>query len=249
MVAFGAYFQCHKDPLSTYICLESFRQFHPDASVVLVSDNGHDYSKLAEHFGCHYIHCNRNLVYIHRHMHDGSHIEHAMSLIERIVDALSRIKEEYFMWLEDDVVINSPIEQDMPHTINGYCPWSFNKNTIEALHIHYPFIIPSRIYRWSGHGGSIFNKRDILEVFANKKVVTDVLDNWQTYNLLPDELPQDYFFSLLVHLNKKTIGSYEGHADGVNNELDKNIPVQHQYKRFYGQSMPRELAHLVSEVD
>jgi hypothetical protein len=58
---FGAYLQCHKQPLATYKCLESFRNNYPDSTVILLSDNGYDYSEMANFFGCIYIHENENI--------------------------------------------------------------------------------------------------------------------------------------------------------------------------------------------
>ena len=130
---FGAYFQCHKNPLATYKVLESFRKFYPSNTIVLVSDNGYNYEGMAEKFNCTYGHCNENLVYIHRKMDDGSHIQHGMKLMKRICDALLYIKEEYFMWLEDDVIINQKVIDNFRYDINGYCPHSFKKETICEL--------------------------------------------------------------------------------------------------------------------
>jgi len=244
---FGAYFQCYKNPLSTQVCLDSFRSYYPDADIVLVSDNGYDYSEMAKQYKCTYIHCNKNLVYIHREMNDYSHISHGLSLMDRIVAALKYIKEDYFMWLEDDVVINKPVNDKLKYDINGYCPYRFNNNTLDILNKKYTFISPSGDYRWSGHGGSIFNKSSLLDVFSKSDIVLDVLYNWHKYHLLPDELPQDYFFSLLFHLNNKVIGPLNGHFDGVNNERNYEIHVQHQYKRHYDEEMPENLQHLVKK--
>ena len=61
----GAYLQCYKNPYATYKCLESFRKFYPTSTVVLLSDNGYDYSKMAEYFNCIYIHSDENLVLIY----------------------------------------------------------------------------------------------------------------------------------------------------------------------------------------
>jgi hypothetical protein len=243
--SFGAYFQCHKNPLSTYKCLESFRRFYPTNSIVLVSDNGHDYTEMARLFKCVYIHCEHSLVYIHREMNNGTHVDHGMKLMKRILDALVHIKEDYFMWLEDDVVINKPVDDIFRYDINGYCPHSFKKETLVAINNKYPNIDPGRDYRWSGHGGSVIKKSSILRCFYNTITARALLENWHQYKLLEDEMPQDYLFSLLMWLNKFTIGPYSGHADGINNELDENIHVQHQYKCYYGMQLPREYAHLV----
>ena len=77
----------------------------------------------------------------------------------------------------------------------------------------------------------------------------DLLENWHKYHLLPDELPQDYFFSLLMIINKGSVGPYFGHADGVNNQIDKSIYVQHQYKKFYGDLLPDDKRYLITNPE
>ena len=52
----GAFLQCHKNPYATYKCLESFRKHYPMSTIVLLSDNGCDYTEMAKHFDCIYIH-------------------------------------------------------------------------------------------------------------------------------------------------------------------------------------------------
>ena len=52
----GAYLQCYKNPYATFKCLESFRTHYPHGTIVLLSDNGYDYTNMARHFDCIYIH-------------------------------------------------------------------------------------------------------------------------------------------------------------------------------------------------
>ena len=71
---FGAYFQCYKNPYATYKCLESFRKFYPESTIVLLSDNGYNYSEMAKKFNCIYIHEMTNLPFIHNNLQDESYI-------------------------------------------------------------------------------------------------------------------------------------------------------------------------------
>ena len=91
---FGAYLQCHKQPLATYKALESFRKFYPTSTIVLLSDNGYDYTEIAKLFNCIYIFENENIWLTHKNMDDGSHIINSNKLIERIIKVFSLIKEE-----------------------------------------------------------------------------------------------------------------------------------------------------------
>lgn len=51
---FGIYFQCYKQPYAIYKALESIRMFYKDCTIILLSDNGYDYSEIAKYFNCTY---------------------------------------------------------------------------------------------------------------------------------------------------------------------------------------------------
>ena len=107
---FGAFLQCHKQPFATYVSLSSFRKFYPNNTIVLISDNGYDYTEMAKHFNCIYIHSTEKANFNHKDLDSGSHIENSHKLIERFYNAYSLIKEEYVLLLEDDVIINKPVK-------------------------------------------------------------------------------------------------------------------------------------------
>lgn len=132
----GAYFQCYKNPFATYKCIKSFRKFYPNNTIVLLSDNGYNYSEMAKYFNCIYIHEYDNAKFIHDNMEDGSHIINSNKLIERIKKVFNLIQEDYVMWLEDDVVINNIITDDFHYDLNGFCP---NEIPINQLQNNIPF--------------------------------------------------------------------------------------------------------------
>jgi hypothetical protein len=242
---FGVYLQCYKNPFATYKCLESLRRHYPDCTVILLSDNGYDYTNMAKFFNCIYIHETQNLPLIYKDIDTGSHINHAIQLIKRICNAFQLCKEEYIMWLEDDVVINKPITDTFKHSINGFCPNNIEqfKNNIE-LKEKYPYIDSNNVYKFTGHGGSVFHKQTLLNTFTKEDIVIDILLNWKNYGF-PTDICQDFLFSVLAILNGGTVGPYEGHCDGYGNNIRNNINVQHQYKRWYDIELPNELKHLV----
>ena len=236
---FGAYFQCYRCPMATYKCLESFRRHYPTATVVLLSDNGYNYAKMAEHFQCIYLHNHKNIHL--RTSLKGDYIQSVYTLLENIKKALQLIPEEYVMWLEDDVSINETITDRFRYDINGFCPNTYNSDIIQSLSRTYP--MEDRSYRWSGHGGSVYRKDKLISCMENKTIVDDVLVNWVDYKLCSD-ICHDFLFSLLVNLQDGTIGPYEGHSDGYQ-EFSPWIKVQHQYKYWYNIPLPSELVHLV----
>jgi len=238
---FGVYLQCYKNPLATFKCLESLRRYYPNCTVILLSDNGYDYSEMAKLFNCIYIHDNEQLLLTYKDLDSGNHIINSKLLIKRIYDAFLLCKEDYVMWLEDDVSINKPIVDTFKYSINGFCPNRINEKSNIELKRFYPFIEENKIYKITGHGGSVFHKQTLLQAFEKDEIITDVLINWKNYKF-PSDLGQDFFFSVLVILNGGTIGPYEGHYDC--NTLNPSIAVQHQYKRWYG-IFPDELKQFV----
>jgi hypothetical protein len=233
-MSLGAYLQCYKNPYATYHCLLSFRTHYPNATVVLLSDNGYDYTEMANHFNCIYIH-GESLPLITTLEED--YITKSHKLIERMEKVFPLIKEEYIMWLEDDVRVNGVIQDMFRYDLNGFCPnqfqtfWKIDKKK-------YPL---NGVYRWSGHGGSVYNKKSFLKYLSNKEVIQDILVNWKNYNLT-STIDQDFFWSLIIILQGGTVGPYKGHDDC--RYKNESILVQHQYKVWYGVPMPKELIYM-----
>ena len=242
--SFGAFLQCYKNPYATYKCLESFRKIYPTSTIVLISDNGYDYTEMAKHFDCIYIHEKEQILFIYEFFYTNIDFSYnTWGLIRRFKTALSFMKEEYMMWLEDDVSVNQKITDTFRYDLNGFCPNSLSSTTINKMKETYSFLDMNKKYSFSGHGGSVFHVANMLKYLEKKEYVEDVMLQWKNYHLCSN-VCQDLFFSILIHLNQGTVGSYEGHYDCYfHNPL---IPVQHQYKVFYKVPLPKELQHLCS---
>jgi len=240
----GAYLQCYKNPYATYKCLESFRKFYPNSTVVLLSDNGYNYSKMAEYFNCIYIHSDENLVLIYDKLGTEGALVNSTKLAKRFCEALLLCEEDYVMWLEDDVSVNNKITDIFRYDMNGFCP---NTIVTDVLCKKYAIFEYGKKYHFTGHGGSVFHKKNIMNALIKEEVLTDVVNNWQEYEL-PTTLCQDYLFSILVILNGGTIGPYKGHNEHGRHTIEPDIDIQHQYKRWYGVPMPDHLKHLVEII-
>ena len=230
----GAFLQCYKNPLATYKCLESFRKYYPNSTIVLLSDNGYNYTEMASLFNCIYIHSTENIPFINNNVDNGLSWGH--KLIHRLMNAFNLIKEEYIMWLEDDVSVNGLIEAQLKYDLNGYCPNSFSYYSLERLKHKYDIDLNKKYY-WSGHGGSIYNKNAFIKYMSNNNIIDDILSNWSFYNFASN-ICQDQFISIIFHLNSGTIGSYDGHNDF-------NGIIQHQHKKYYNYDLPDELKYLI----
>lgn len=243
---FGAYMQVYKNPYATFKCLESFRTFYPYNTIILVSDNGFDYTNMAYHFNCIYIHSNDNLWYwyIHEKTTNYQQLQWIHLLLHRLTNCFSLIKEDYIIWLEDDVSINNLIYDDLLYDINGFNPNAFSKHTIIKLNQIYHYLNINTQYTWSGHGGSIFNKNNMIKYMQNFNIINDIGINWYNY-VINSHIACDMLLSLITHLNNGTVGPLNNHLDC--NYLNTNIDIQHQYKVFYNIEMPEHLKYLYSE--
>jgi len=234
----GAYFQCYKNPFSTYKCLESFRKFYPDSTIVLLSNDGYDYSEMAKYFNCIYIHEYESATFVYYITNDDTYIINTNKLVDRVKKVFNVIKEDYIIWLEDDVSVNNLIQDTFKFDINGFSP---NKIPIEELQKKYTFLNNNTEYKFSGHGGSVFNKKSCLNYLNNKEIIDDVLVNWKKY-FCYNFIAHDLFLSIIVTLNNGIIGSYNGHYDSFYH--NQNIIIQHQYKYYYDQPIPENIKHL-----
>ena len=240
---FGAYLQCHKNPYATYKCLESFRKFYPDNTIVLLSDNGYDYTEMAKYFNCVYIHSPENVAFIYGDPSGSGKFENTFKLIDRVTNAFELCKEEYVMWLEDDVSINNRIADTFRYDLNGYCPNLISAQGILKLQEKYGVLDVNKRYHFTGHGGSVFDKNFFIKAVQNKPLIYDIIENWGYYDF-PTTIAQDFLFSVIIILSGGTIGPYKGHCDNHYN-LDPTIDVQHQFKRYYNIPLPYELERFV----
>jgi hypothetical protein len=220
----------------------SFRKFYPTSTVVLLSDNGYDYTEMANYFNCIYIHSNETLLLTYKDIYGDGKFDNSFKLIERLVNAFKLCKEEYVMWLEDDVHINNKINDTFKYHINGFCPNRFIDIQLIELNKKYDIDINYE-YRFSGHGGSVFHKDFFISSMNNKIMIQDLLKNWVNYKF-PTDIGQDFLFSLIVTLSGGNIGPYNGHYD-YHQDINPDIDVQHQFKQFYNIPLPDELSHLV----
>lgn len=243
--SFGAYYQVYKNPFATYMCLLSFRKLYPLSTIVLLSDNGYNYTEMAKYFNCIYIYSNEQIYYI-RNITDD-YIVNFTKLIKRFCDCMNLIKEDYIMWLEDDVSINKIVNDNLINDINGYCPNNLfinNKQILSELLNDFPNLNINS--KFTGHGGSIYNKLSIYKYLSNTEIVLYLLTNWEEFAKygFTSNICQDYLFSMICVFSGGTIGNLNSHFDDY--KLNTNISVQHQFKIYYSLDMPSELKYLYS---
>jgi hypothetical protein len=154
--------------------------------------------------------------------------------MKRIVDACSLIKEDYIMWLEDDVYVHTKTDLPLNYDLNGYCPNTLRADHLMNIRKDFPILNSIEELRFSGHGGSIFKKDSLVNSLNNTDIIDTLSENWINYFGLEANICQDLFISIVFHIQGFTVGPLKGHGDShvFNNSLD----IQHQYKVYYNQT-------------
>ena len=234
-----AIFQCHKNPLSTFECLQSFRKFYPDGKVVLLSDNGYDYTEMAKHFKCTYIHEPVGLRL-------SAPPTGYLPVVDRWLKMLNYVTSEYYIYLEDDVLITSKYTEEFKGDVNGNCINYIYPHMFGAI----PFsAVRGKTLHFTGHGGSVFKTDTIRSVLKNAEQIQWLLSNWETVVKMGPTVDIDRFLSLLVLINGGTVHHLSQHKDLMTNNVQSlhGIAALHQFKQSYGKSLPNNLKHLVNE--
>jgi hypothetical protein len=237
MTDLSAYFQCHKNPYATYESLRTFRQFYPTEPIILVSDNGYDYTEMARHFNCTYLHETTNCR-LSLPIRDGY-----QSTVERLRKVFSMISTEYFMLLEDDVHVFARYSEQFRGDINGNCINTLRSSVLNNI----PFsVVKHEDKYYTGHGGSVYKKEAMVRLLDNKDQVNWLLDHWEKVGLGPG-VDVDIFLSLLVVVNGGRIHHLSEHKDLLTNRVTDTVGIAalHQVKYFYGKELPDNLKHLI----
>jgi hypothetical protein len=207
-----------KNAYATYQCVLSYRAQYPHTTLILLSDNGYDYSGMAYHFNA--------TAYLHEREHiplapsgeGADRVRRQLKLMSRFRRVLRLIPETYFIWLEDDVVVHHRVPlASLRYDLNGYAPNALPAELVANLARHFPHTAmgrhPSSRYVYSGHGGSIFRTETLLLALENRAALQTVLGNSNSHNGAPLVVAHDVLVSVLVYVANGTIGAYEGHAD------------------------------------
>lgn len=164
----GFYNHASNKPNATEGMTISVRTIYPDAPFVMGCDNSYDYTDLCKKYNCTYYHNYTSIGYAPNP--SGYSLEMMMLYFDRMYVAVTTLDTEYFMMLEDDVIILDTI--DIVPDVGGM---GFIRDPrAEANQLH-PQLI-SMIEDYSGvkpiydqyncAGGTIFRSKDFVDNYA-----------------------------------------------------------------------------------
>jgi len=220
----GAYFQCYKEPNATYHALRRFRAAYPDTTIVLVSDNGYNYTRMAAHFGA---------IYIHEHTNAGpcgKEDDKIRTWLMRLCNGLALIKEEFCMLLEDDVNVISRYNESFNGSINGNFVNKIKSSTFKNID-YYKGVAEDKFY--TGHGGSVFNCCELIKILSNTDKLDWLISNWSRIGQW-SSVDGDIMLCLMTLTNGGTVSQLHGHKELYTNSRDlSGAAVIHQCKEYY----------------
>jgi hypothetical protein len=114
----GAYIQLYKNDGKGELMIKNFRKFYPNpinSPIYLVSDNGDDFTELAEKYGCKYEHSLINTGV----KNNGFTKEEMLVWLDRFQRCFAYCRTEYIIYLEDDVLVRKEINIDKNKKICG----------------------------------------------------------------------------------------------------------------------------------
>lgn len=161
MKQFSVYHQCYKNKKATRFAIENFRKYNPEISYYLISDNGDDFSDIAEEFNCHFVMAPENIGtnYLEKNQ--------AKVYLNRLKDAFEYSGTEYLLTMEDDVLCRDTLLLENDFNIAmSYVPGNKLRPHIFEKAVQKYGIIPN--VDWYGATGGTFLNRNIF--FDTEKV-------------------------------------------------------------------------------
>ena len=224
-IKIGAFYSVYNQPRATYECLKAFRAHYPEAPVWMISDNGLDFSRIAQHFHCTYIHSNDQTgdgtaTYFNR-------LYQAYLWLSRVRNACERfVNVDWIVILEDDVLTRSTILHIPTAPMAGPCTVPFSDQLVEFVKSKYPWL---EINGYSGCGGTIFHRETFLRCMLSVFDISQAATLDSRVARASDAL-LTYLFLFNGFENKPWLDQSEtSHGRG-----SSTAAFDHQYKKYYG---------------
>lgn len=229
----GAFHQAYSNRKATENAIRSFRTYHPDSPYFLYSDNGLDFSDIAEKYNCEYVFCDTRIGYDKCF---GFGIEGAFLWMERFYKACKSLNCDYIIMMEDDILIRNEITIPENSEVSGHSTFGnkYDPSYLKYLSEKYQVIFQNDWY--GSGGGSIF------------KVETFVENYDRIISIFEEELPKaieteininmgwvDNFMTLYYLLCGKSQTPNPCLTEVTTNPNwdSPQYSIVHQYKEFY----------------
>jgi hypothetical protein len=193
---------------------------------MLVSDNGYDFTKIAEYFHCDYVHKNKGVYSAEKPPYVMETKEDVWEMLDRIKVCCEKYSEaDWILFFEDDVFTRARIKCPPPASMGGPCTCDFTLALKDSILKKYPWL---QINGYSGCGGTIFHRNSYLKCMENPIDLDEVqqLDDrvrWYSDALLT------YLFLYNGFENKP----WADHSESSRGRGRCDAAFDHRYKEHY----------------
>ena len=238
----AAIYVFYRRPKSFVHAVSTYRRAYPSTTLVLICDEGcFNYSAPAAAVGATYLgEPHRLSMKKHGAFYVGP--QEALNLIRTYRDAVSRIKEPYYMQLEDDVYTLRRITSPLPGAINGMAK---DKSIVREAEQFIKDHNPAAPYpHLGGFGGCVYNTAFWRHVLNLPTIEAEVLDLYSRGG--DNNYGVDYIMSTLLwrfegELANATMHDWKGYIESFREDAPERvargeIEVLHGFKSYYGKS-------------
>lgn len=224
MKNFSVYHQCYKNKKATNFAIANFRKYHPNIPYYLISDNGDDFSDIAERFNCHFVMAPENIGtnYLEK--------DQAKIYLNRLKNSFEYSGTEYMLTMEDDVLCRGKVELGDDFNIAmSYVPDNKLRPHIFEKAVRKYNITPN--IDWYGATGGTFLNRNIFFDEDKIKIIDQFME--EDFEATLGSIDQFIVMLYLICGLDCSINSGLAETHRMPGWQNSDIPLIHCYKEMY----------------
>lgn len=242
--ALGFYLWGHSNVKSADYVLGRMRESYPDSDLVISSDNGKDFSEVAEkHNAVKYIHGTESHGYPKSQERYGWTAIQAKLWLSRIYEACLSITNDYVMLMEEDILIKERFQfpaKDIimiPNIKNGISPLGMSWVESRGGNSSYPY--------YSAGGGSIINRVAFMNAYDNH--IDSFFENFEHIYVQAMKSGHvgwgwnDSIICVLMYANNSSYSTDLPIKESGNE--NEPYPIIHNFKKYYDK---KQKVHYIS---
>lgn len=240
----GFYSHVNTKPQATLACIQSVRKFYPDNKIVISCDAAYDFTEICKEYNVIYHH--NNIVLGYPTQPFGYRRDKVLEWLDRMYRGVILMADtDYFVMLEDDVIIHNVLNIDpkwemagQPMLYEGQVP-SMPDSFLDIIE-KFSGVRPKQNFYNCG-GGSIFKTSTFLNNYESIRLfLLKNLDHIQD-TIYPTLGWMDCFMCVYFLLcgkplieNKRLFNNFPTKIPLDMSKVPKEVEIIHNFKDYYG---------------
>lgn len=231
----GVHYQTWRNRPAVNYVLENFRKYYPNAPIRMVSDNGEDFSDLAEKYSCVFNFEDMNILpkgILAGHPNSGvTNIQPLGGYVwlRRLYDTCKLFDTDWIVIMEDDVLTKGVVFTFPETDSGGVIAWQFQPELLKFLVSKNS---KNKVWGYGLCGGTVINRSFFVEAYENNISTFDLeligkMDN-RTYGW------SDILLTVFILYSGGTYSVWGGVEDvTLSSSRNSNSVFQHAVKHMY----------------